>query len=34
VLDLDDRARALTVPQAVATSEQMPPIWEYPDDIG
>jgi hypothetical protein len=34
VLDLDDRARALTIPQAKATSEQMPPIWEYPDDIG
>ena len=34
VLDLDDRARSLTVPQAVATTEQMPPIWEYPDDIG
>lgn len=34
VIDLDGRARALTVPQAVATSEQMPPIWEYPDDIG
>jgi len=34
VLELDDRARALKVPQAVATSEQVPPIWEYPDDIG
>jgi len=34
VLDLDDRARALAVPRASATTEAMAPIWEYPDDIG
>ena len=32
--DLDERTRALTVPQAVATSDLVSPIWEYPDDIG
>jgi hypothetical protein len=31
VTDLDARAKALTIPQAIATSDEMAPIWEYPD---
>lgn len=27
----DERARSLAIPHAVASSEEMAPIWEYPD---